>query len=59
MNIILFGPPGCGKGTQAVNICESLGIQHLSTGDMLREAVASESDIGKQAKKLCRWRISI
>ena len=52
MNIILFGPPGCGKGTQAVNICESLKIQHLSTGDMLREAVASESDIGMQAKKI-------
>ena len=52
MNIILFGPPGSGKGTQAANICESLGIQHLSTGDMLREAVASESDIGMQAKKI-------
>ena len=52
MNIILFGPPGCGKGTQAVNICESLKIPHLSTGDMLREAVSSGSDVGKQAKQI-------
>ena len=52
MNIILFGPPGSGKGTQAINICENLMIPHLSTGDMLREAVVSGSDIGNQAKKV-------
>ena len=52
MNIILFGPPGSGKGTQAINICKNLGIPHLSTGDMLREAVTSGSDIGKKANEI-------
>lgn len=52
MNIILFGPPGSGKGTQAINICESLRVPHLSTGDMLREAVNSGSDVGKKAKEI-------
>ena len=52
MNIILFGPPGSGKGTQAINICESLRVPHLSTGDMLREAVTSGSDVGKKAKEI-------
>ena len=52
MNIILFGPPGCGKGTQAANICEHLMVPHLSTGDMLRAAVASKSDIGIKAKNI-------
>ena len=52
MNIILFGPPGSGKGTQALNICDLLKIPHLSTGDMLREAVASTSDVGKKAKEI-------
>ena len=52
MNIILFGPPGSGKGTQAANICDLVKIPHLSTGDMLREAVASTSDVGKKAKEI-------
>ena len=52
MNIILFGPPGSGKGTQASNICEILKIPHLSTGDMLRDAVTSGSDIGTKAKEI-------
>ena len=52
MRIILFGPPGCGKGTQAIFISESLSIPHLSTGDMLRSAVSSGTEIGLQAKKI-------
>ena len=52
MRIILFGPPGCGKGTQATFISESLSIPHLSTGDMLRSAVSSGSEIGLKAKKI-------
>jgi len=52
LRIILFGPPGCGKGTQATFISESLSIPHLSTGDMLRSAVSSKSEIGLKAKKI-------
>ena len=52
MRIILFGPPGCGKGTQATFISESLSIPHLSTGDMLRSAVSSGSEIGLKAKSI-------
>ena len=52
MRIILFGPPGCGKGTQATFISESLSIPHLSTGDMLRNAVSSGSEIGLKAKNI-------
>ena len=52
MRIILFGPPGCGKGTQATFISDSLAIPHLSTGDMLRSAVGSGSEIGMKAKNI-------
>lgn len=48
--MILFGPPGCGKGTQAPKIVELLGIPQLSTGDMLRAAVAAGTPVGKRAK---------
>ena len=50
MNLILLGPPGCGKGTQAVNLVKKYDYYQLSTGDMLRDAVANETQTGKIVK---------
>ena len=50
MRVILLGPPGAGKGTQAEKLVENLGIPHISTGDMFRKAITEGTDLGKEAK---------
>ena len=50
LNIVLFGPPGSGKGTQSEKIIAKYGLVHISTGDLLREEVAAQTELGKQAK---------
>mgnify|MGYP002133997248 CR=1 FL=1 len=52
MRIILLGPPGAGKGTQAQLICQRYNIPQISTGDMLRSAIAAGTELGKSAKKV-------
>lgn len=50
MHILLMGPPGAGKGTQAANLVTEFGIPHISTGDMFRAAVKEGTELGRQAK---------
>lgn len=50
MNLIFVGPPGAGKGTQAVRVCERLGIPQISTGDILRRAIKDQTPTGLAAK---------
>ena len=52
MKIILLGPPGAGKGTQAESICQRYDIPHISTGNMLREAIDAGTKLGLEAKSL-------
>jgi adenylate kinase len=49
-NVVMFGPPGAGKGTQAAKLREFLGVPHISTGDMFRYHIKSNTDLGKTAK---------
>jgi adenylate kinase len=51
-NLILFGPPGSGKGTQSENIIAAYGLQHLSTGNLLRSEIADQTTLGMEAKRL-------
>ena len=51
MRLVLLGPPGAGKGTQADHIVRKFGIPHISTGDMLREAIKNNQPVGLEARK--------
>jgi adenylate kinase len=51
-NIILFGPPGSGKGTQSENLIAAYGLKHLSTGDLLRNEIANQTLLGLEAKSI-------
>ncbi|BCI51881.1 adenylate kinase [Mycolicibacterium litorale] len=51
MRIVLLGPPGAGKGTQAAKLAEKLGIPHISTGDLFRDNIAGETELGVEAKR--------
>ncbi|HWV65470.1 adenylate kinase [Chitinophaga sp.] len=51
VNLILFGPPGSGKGTQSANIIQKYGLIHLSTGDLLRSEIGDKTPLGLEAKK--------
>ncbi len=52
LNIILFGPPGSGKGTQSEKLIVKYGLKHLSTGDLLRSEIASQTPLGVEAKAI-------
>ncbi len=52
LNIVLFGPPGAGKGTQSKFLMERYGLEHLSTGDLLRAEIKAETPLGLQAQEL-------
>ena len=52
MNVVIFGPPGAGKGTQAQNIVKKFNLYQVSTGDLLREEIKNKSEIGKEIEEI-------
>ena len=52
MNVIIFGPPGAGKGTQAQNIVKKFNLHQVSTGDLLRTEIKNKSEIGKEIEEI-------
>ena len=58
LNIVLFGPPGSGKGTQACKIIDKYNLVHISTGDLLRQEVEAQTELGLKAKAIMdRWEL--
>ena len=54
MNLVFLGPPGSGKGTQALRVAKELNLTHISTGDLLREAVKNQTELGQQAEEFMK-----
>ncbi len=54
MNLVFLGPPGSGKGTQALRVAKELNLTHISTGDLLREAVKNLTNLGRQAEEFMK-----
>ena len=52
MNVVIFGPPGAGKGTQAQNIVKKFNLYQVSTGDLLRSEIKNKSEIGKEIEAI-------
>ena len=52
MNVVIFGPPGAGKGTQAQNIVKKFKLYQVSTGDLLRDEIKNKSEIGKEIEEI-------